>query len=88
MHDRDLEEGVVDPSVVEDDTASSHANAMNEVKEEEKVASRIHPQSLEGRVFRNASRTSHIEPGCPPDGGLQAWIQVLMGHITIFNTWG
>lgn len=27
-------------------------------------------------------------PGPPPDGGLQAWTMVLMGHIIIFNTWG
>jgi MFS family permease len=29
-----------------------------------------------------------IEPGPPPDGGWTAWIQVLMTHIIIFNTWG
>lgn len=23
----------------------------------------------------------------PPDGGLQAWLQVLGLHLTIFNTW-
>lgn len=23
----------------------------------------------------------------PPDGGLQAWLQVLGVHLTIFNTW-
>lgn len=24
----------------------------------------------------------------PPDGGLQAWMQVLMGHLVLFCTWG
>jgi MFS family permease len=24
----------------------------------------------------------------PPDGGTQAWIQVICAHVTIFNTWG
>jgi hypothetical protein len=28
------------------------------------------------------------DPGPPPDGGWAAWIQVLMAHIIIFNTWG
>ena len=27
-------------------------------------------------------------PVPPPDGGYAAWVQVLMGHIVIFNTWG
>jgi MFS family permease len=29
------------------------------------------------------------EPAAPPpDGGLQAWLQVLIAHLVIFNTWG
>ncbi|KAG8361857.1 hypothetical protein FVEN_g211 [Fusarium venenatum] len=24
----------------------------------------------------------------PPDGGLKAWLQVLAGHLAMFNTWG
>jgi MFS family permease len=42
-----------------------------------------------------ASCTSKIDsatiaklPSPPPDGGLHAWTQVLMGHIVIFCTWG
>ncbi|KAK3702446.1 hypothetical protein LTR37_014912 [Vermiconidia calcicola] len=27
-------------------------------------------------------------PGPPPDGGLQAWLQVLAGFCLFFNTWG
>lgn len=27
-----------------------------------------------------------IQP--PPDGGLEAWLQVLAGHLIVFNTWG
>lgn len=26
--------------------------------------------------------------GPPPDGGFQAWLQVALGHMIIFNTWG
>ncbi|KAL8783114.1 MAG: hypothetical protein Q9213_004871 [Squamulea squamosa] len=43
---------------------------------------------LERVLSRIASRTSCPEPGPPPDGGLQAWTQSLMGHLVVFNTWG
>ena len=36
-------------------------------------------------VTRTISSNS-VEP--PPDGGLKAWTQVLMGHLVVFNTWG
>lgn len=39
-------------------------------------------------ISRPLSRTSTIDPGPPPDGGLQAWTQALMGHLVVFNTWG
>ena len=38
-------------------------------------------------LSRTTSRIS-IDPGPPPDGGLTAWTQVLMGHLIVFNTWG
>ncbi|KAF5692086.1 monocarboxylate transporter [Fusarium denticulatum] len=28
------------------------------------------------------------DPGQPPDGGLQAWLQVVTGHLVAFNSWG
>lgn len=28
------------------------------------------------------------EPKTPPDGGLQAWVQVFCMHLTCFNSWG
>ncbi|KAJ5230152.1 hypothetical protein N7489_010860 [Penicillium chrysogenum] len=31
-------------------------------------------------------QSSRIE--APPDGGLKAWTQALMGHLVVFNTWG
>ena len=39
-------------------------------------------------LSRTISRTSSADPGPPPDGGLQAWTQALVGHIVVFNTWG
>ncbi|KAI9806375.1 MAG: hypothetical protein M1825_006490 [Sarcosagium campestre] len=37
---------------------------------------------------RASNKSSCIDPGPPPDGGLRAWLQVLMGHLIVFNTWG
>ncbi|KAJ6111628.1 hypothetical protein N7523_007689 [Penicillium sp. IBT 18751x] len=34
------------------------------------------------------TRESGKEIGPPPDGGFQAWLQVALGHMIIFNTWG
>ncbi|KAF4343640.1 peptide chain release factor 1 [Fusarium beomiforme] len=28
------------------------------------------------------------DPSEPPDGGLQAWLQVVTGHLVAFNSWG
>jgi len=28
------------------------------------------------------------DPGPPPDGGINAWLQVLAGHLILINTWG
>ena len=41
-----------------------------------------------GTLSRTLSRAPTIDPGPPPDGGLQAWTQALMGHLVVFNTWG
>ncbi|KAI9748721.1 MAG: hypothetical protein M4579_007139 [Chaenotheca gracillima] len=37
---------------------------------------------------RIQTNSSWKDPGPPPDGGRKAWIQVLMVHLIIFNTWG
>ncbi|RGP69978.1 peptide chain release factor 1 [Fusarium sporotrichioides] len=29
-----------------------------------------------------------FEEEAPPDGGLQAWLQVVTGHLVMFNSWG
>ncbi|KFY83221.1 hypothetical protein V498_08220 [Pseudogymnoascus sp. VKM F-4517 (FW-2822)] len=41
-------------------------------------------------IFELAGTGNSIEadPGPPPDGGLQAWTQVLMGHLILINGWG
>ncbi|KAL8737769.1 MAG: hypothetical protein Q9181_001359 [Wetmoreana brouardii] len=44
--------------------------------------------ALDRVISRITSRSSYPDPGPPPDGGLQAWTQSLMGHLIVFNTWG
>ncbi len=39
-------------------------------------------------LSRTRSTASWIDPGPPPDGGLRAWTQVCMGHLTVCTTWG
>lgn len=54
---------------------------------QEKTKSSAPPGRLINLFSRTASRIS-VDPGPPPDGGLEAWIQALMGHLVVFNTWG
>ena len=47
------------------------------------------PDGALGKVLSKViSRVSTLDVGPPPDGGLVAWTQVVMGHFTVFNTWG
>lgn len=47
------------------------------------------PEGVVGRVLSKViSRVSTHDVGPPPDGGLAAWTQAVMGHLTVFNTWG
>ncbi|KAF2276567.1 MFS general substrate transporter [Westerdykella ornata] len=48
-------------------------------------------KSTRSRLARKITIRSNadvIDPGPPPDGGLKAWTQALMGHLVVFNTWG
>lgn len=51
-----------------------------------------HVQTNTSAIARTLSvvrtRDSGKDLGPPPDGGLQAWTQVALGHLIIFNTWG
>ena len=40
------------------------------------------------KVFTARSNASVRDPGPPPDGGFEAWLQAFMGHFVVFNTWG
>jgi len=39
-------------------------------------------------IMRIETSNSKHDPGPPPDGGLKAWTQVLMGHLVLINEWG
>lgn len=41
-----------------------------------------------GHLQRTFSRVSTDDIGPPPDGGLPAWSQVVLCHISTINTWG
>ncbi|KAH6629200.1 MFS monocarboxylate transporter-like protein [Boeremia exigua] len=54
-----------------------------ELQQQEKAS----PGPVLARVLSRRSAAS-FDPGPAPDGGLQAWIQVLCTHLTIFTTFG
>lgn len=71
-------------------SADPEALQLDESTSDEKTAENPDglQTGLEKVLSRIASRTSCPDPGPPPDGGLQAWTQSLMGHLVVFNTWG
>ncbi|KAE8827957.1 hypothetical protein HRS9139_07176 [Pyrenophora teres f. teres] len=40
------------------------------------------------KTLTTRSNATLTNPGPPPDGGLTAWTQAIMGHFVILNTWG
>jgi hypothetical protein len=38
-------------------------------------------------VTRMSTKSSWKDLGPPPDGGLDAWTQVVMAHLVVMNTW-
>lgn len=58
---------------------------------EEKLQDGIEANGVEhvlSRVLSRAVSRISIDPGPPPDGGLEGWTQALMAHLIVFNTWG
>lgn len=46
------------------------------------------PDIITRTLSRRSGASSWIDPGPAPEGGLQAWLQVLALHMTVFSTWG
>lgn len=42
--------------------------------------------TLERAISRITSRSSYVDPGPPPDGGIEAWTQALVSRIS-FAVW-
>ncbi|ODM16662.1 hypothetical protein SI65_08169 [Aspergillus cristatus] len=51
------------------------------------LSSTMEPSSFSEKMITWA-RTSDKDYGPPPDGGLEAWGQILWSHFTVCNTWG
>jgi MFS family permease len=47
-----------------------------------------HKSELDNVAKPPLSTTNNSTPAPPPNGGLQAWIQVACGFLLFFNTWG
>jgi peptidoglycan hydrolase-like protein with peptidoglycan-binding domain len=45
------------------------------------------PQSSDGQAATPTAASPPTSPGPIPNGGLQAWLQVLGAWILFFNTW-
>ncbi|KAL8668170.1 MAG: hypothetical protein Q9202_000148 [Teloschistes flavicans] len=69
-----------DPSVPHDHGSSDDKDISHTLEDRETGMDRV--------ISRITSRSSYPDPGPPPDGGLQAWTQAVMGHLVVFNTWG
>ncbi|KAK0724146.1 major facilitator superfamily transporter [Lasiosphaeris hirsuta] len=75
-----VEEGV-DESEHEDDSESKDSGASADPSPH---------GGLSTILSRAISRTStkSVNPGPPPDGGLQAWTAAICGHLIVVTTWG
>lgn len=43
---------------------------------------------MQSLVRAEPGPSNHDDVGPPPNGGLKAWAQVVMGHLVVFNSWG
>lgn len=69
----------------------SPLDVENGAETNEKTVSKHSVESKRPTLSRVASRiTTHsiTDPGPPPDGGLQAWVQVAMSWLSVVATWG
>lgn len=78
-------------------TQEDHESYEESHKTETNGSRRPHQHSLElrqtasnvlDRVASRITTRSIRDPPPPPDGGFQAWLQVAMGWLIIFVTWG
>ena len=80
-HSRSLEAN--DPRIPVSDEESTIGDEPNDLAQVPTNAS-----AVARTLSAVRTRESGKEIGPPPDGGFQAWLQVALGHMIIFNTWG
>ena len=71
-------------------TPTSHSDSISPGKEDAIRSEEPDlPEGVLGKILSKViSRVSALDVGPPPDGGLAAWTQAVMTHLTVFNTWG
>ncbi|TGO89566.1 hypothetical protein BPOR_0103g00120 [Botrytis porri] len=73
--------------MTEKEESEFYPEALNEAEDDT-----IKPETVKEKNLRVLSKTksaaSWKDPGPPPDGGVVACTQVLVGHLIIMNTWG
>ena len=70
------------------DTANAHEPNVDREKGQPHIPAPASNGGLSRILSRTISRSSGLYPGPLPDGGSQAWLQVLSAHLVIFNAWG
>lgn len=94
VEEKDIHQNIGDPRSIE----ASDPPRSPTSDEESTIGDEL-PRNDLAQVPTNASavartlsivrtRESGKDLGPPPDGGFQAWLQVALGHLIIFNTWG
>lgn len=79
-------DGSIDNGQETMDLDSTHAVSLTRISSCQQSTRTIGSRLTQ--VLTTRSNADVIDPGPPPDGGLKAWTQALMGHLVIFNTWG
>lgn len=78
-------------SMVENDNTAAKTQNGKLVNQDQIRKDGLTTNASTGILTKVLSRTTSgisIDPGPPPDGGLQGWTQALMAHLIVFNTWG
>jgi hypothetical protein len=82
----EIEKDVIERYAVGEQNESLNASSPSTTKTAETGFTRITSNVL-SRIASHLSSRDVADPGPPPDGGLQAWIQVIMAFFVCFCTW-
>lgn len=93
VEEKELDQTRVDPGLVEANhpprSPTSDEESMGDEPPHHELVQVPTNTSVVARTLSIVrTRESGKDLGPPPDGGFQAWLQVALGHLIIFNTWG